>query len=234
MRHINLKIETYTQDILLPSAEIIVNHSTPILTNQIISEVYGLAENIDESLDFDTADRANYTEENSAKTDFISDKIQLKEILQVPTPYAWYHFNENTGGVIQDSSGNHRTGILTYPDWVPGKLNSANRFYTNTCASLGDIANFEKTQAFTIETWFRTSNGTSNKVIASRMINASPYCGWHVSMYSGISFMLRDITGKTLSADFGSGYGDGNWHHLVMSYDGSVTVAGIKCYVDNV
>jgi hypothetical protein len=243
MYHINIKIETYTQDKLLPSAEMIVNHSAPSLTQHIVSEIYGLESEVDESLDFDTADRANYTEENSAKTDFVANKVQLKTVPLILSSdiYAWYHMNEGTGAVVSDSSGNARTLDAISPVWVPGKLNGTLQFADYEYVMAADappgylIGNFHSTDPFSLEAWFKTTNALSEDII-SKAASWGGSGGYILGLYPGgvPRFTLRynDLGPDCYSVT--GGYNDGNWHHIIGTYDGSNTNAGLKLYVDNV
>jgi len=243
MHHINIKIETYTQSKLLPSAEMIVNHSAPTLSQHIISEVYGLASEVDESLDFDTADRANYFEENSAKTDFVANKVQLKDVPLILSSdiYAWYHMNEAVGAVVNDSSGNARTLDAIAPNWVTGKLNGTLNFADYEYVMAADapsgylIGNFHSTDAFSLEAWFKTTSALSEDII-SKAASWGGSGGYILGLYSGgvIRFTLRYNDLGPDCYTVATGYNDDNWHHVIGTYDGSNTNAGLKLYVDGV
>ena len=158
--------------------------------------------------------------------------------------YSWWHLNENNGTQINDSSGNNYTGMaLGNPTWISGKLNSALQFNgLNQYVDFGNLtANFERTQAFSVELWFKTSATSSGQIIISKIQPTGSFTGWEI-FYDGTatnniyfdeinsvtpSNMLRVYCTPAVVAD-------NNWHHLVVTYDGSSSPSGVKFYFDGV
>lgn len=236
-----LKVETYTQNKLLPQEEMVVNHSAPTPPNHIITEVYGLESIVDESLDFDEADRVNYYEENDTKTDFRNGVVVL-ENTQILTSYAHYHLNELSGSLVADSSGNNRDGVaIGSPAIIDGKLNKARSFNSalGQYIGCGEIAAFEYTTLFSIECWVRTTYAGGNHMVVCKMSNLSAegYTGWQVALTNGqVNFILRGggITRQIQRLSTITTINDGNWHHIICTYDGSNTPTGMHVYVDSI
>jgi hypothetical protein len=115
------------------------------------------------------------------------------------------------------------TGILTYPTLV------------------SQIANFERTEPFSVETWlFYPNDRTTQGGIACRLDATIPeYRGWlfYIGLRSMLGFAL-------INDDKGSNFLHvrtainmftfGTWNHLVVTYNGTSLASGVKFYVNNV
>jgi len=153
--------------------------------------------------------------------------------------YAHWHLNEDSGTDVSDSSGNNRNGTtqnMEDEDWVAGKLNNCLSFDgTNEYVNCGDIASFARTQAFSVETWFK-SNAIVNQDIVGRMKGIAPYTGWTLQYAStgAIYFWLMNSygLGNYIQIATTGIYGDNNWHHVIATYDGSSSSLGMHLYVD--
>jgi len=236
-----LKIETYTQDELLPNEEMVVNHSAPTLPHQVVTEIYGLASEVDETLDFDEVDRPNYYEEDDTKTDF-RDGLLVLENTQVLSPYAHYHLNELSGTLVADCSGNNRNGTgYGLPTIIDGKLNKAKNFNPALAQYIGcgEIAAFEYSTLFSVEFWVRTTYAGGQHMVVCKMSNLSTegYTGWQVALNNGqVNFLLRGggLTRQIQRLSTTTTINDGNWHQIICTYDGSNTPTGLHIYVDSV
>jgi len=154
--------------------------------------------------------------------------------------YAWWHLNENTGTNIGDSSGNNRNGTaMASPSWVTGKLSSALQFNgLNQYVDFGNsTANFERTQAFSVELWFKTAN-TGQQILLSKMQSTGNYAGWEIYYDgTGTNRMFFDLSNIATTNHIRvycspSVVADNNWHHLVVTYDGSSNATGVNFYFD--
>jgi len=153
--------------------------------------------------------------------------------------YAHWTLNESSGSSVADSSGNSRNGTATNMedgDWIAGKLNNALRLGgTDEYVTCGDIANFSRTSPFSISFWISYTN-TSSMTVISRQENTGNKPGWSVLATGGTAFQVIIANtvggGNGLQTSIEPIINDGTWHHFVMTYDGSSTAAGIKCYID--
>ena len=97
---------------------------------------------------------------------------------------------------------------------------------------------FERTNSFSVSTWFKGVGGTNSNGSLVAKVEASPgYKGWELYDSGGrIEFNLINNwnTNNTLSVYTNNQFNDGQWHFVVATYDGSNTPAGINIYVDGV
>jgi len=97
----------------------------------------------------------------------------------------------------------------------------------------GDIASFERTQAFSVEAWVKL---TTKGIIVSRQQWVSPFRGWYVATNSSgfLQFVLTNTWGENQLSVYQDDVlmNDNAWHHFVVTYDGSSSKLGVKFYVD--
>lgn len=156
-----------------------------------------------------------------------------------PNVYAHWKLNETSGNTVSDSSVNGRDGLrynMEDADWVAGKLNNCLLFDgTNEYVNCNDIASFEKNQAFSLELWIKKSPSTS--VWLSKWGNPGGNRGWEILEYANDIYLILSSTygiNYFLTRIPASGLNNNSWHHLVITYDGSVTHDGVTFYADNV
>ena len=137
------------------------------------------------------------------------------------------------------AEGLHCAGLVC-SDWTDGE--SVVFDGVNEYIRVGDVSelSFERTDAFSISVWFRTTSTEVITFAAKRQQQpSSPYT------YRGISLVMRnedirfDLTSTNpsnylacLATKTPGQYSDGNWHHIVATYDGSSTFAGCMVYMD--
>jgi hypothetical protein len=154
-------------------------------------------------------------------------------------PYAWYHLNETSGTSVSDSSGNGRNGnTVNSPTWVAGKLNNSLQFNgVNQYVNMGNAsttANFERTQNFSVETWFKTSINTPASILVSRTQCPTNCRGWQIYMDSGKIYfdLINTWSSNVIRVSVPATYANGNWHHLIVTYNGSSKASGVNIYFD--
>ncbi|KKL89366.1 hypothetical protein LCGC14_1915410, partial [marine sediment metagenome] len=118
-------------------------------------------------------------------------------------------------------------------DWVAGKLNNCLLFDgVNEYVDCGDIANFERTDLFSIECWIKTSIGTT-QVICSR-VNYTTDQGWQlITNNNKIRVYLMGSVTNRIIVETNTAINDGSWHHVIVTYDGSSLSNGVTIYLDN-
>lgn len=177
---------------------------------------------------------ANYTYDTD-KVEVSGGVASLKEDLT--NVYARWHLNESSGTNVPDSSGNGRDGTcvnMEDGDWVAGKLNNCLQFDgVNEYVSFGDIANFERTDAFSVECWFKT---TTDNVLIGRMVSGSSYTGWLVRITLGKLglYLVHDVSDNYLHVKSTAIVDTGIWVHAIVTYDGSSDASGAKIYINGV
>ena len=116
--------------------------------------------------------------------------------------------------------------------WVPGRLGGALKFDGKTSVALGDQLNFDTADTFSFGAWvFREKGGC----VISRMDNPNGTRGWSLTVSSdgrvGVRLAnhhpddgIRLFTTKKFDPK--------EWHHVFVTYDGSMLSSGINVYVD--
>jgi len=100
--------------------------------------------------------------------------------------------------------------------------------------NLGAIANFERTDPWSLVCWFKSS-GALGGIVSKR--GATPtFTGWELNNSGGqIRFNLTNnnaVANRLQVLTSSGGFNDGDWHHIVVTYDGSSTPGGIIMYID--
>jgi hypothetical protein len=107
---------------------------------------------------------------------------------------------------------------------------------TDEFVTMGDVAalKFAHDDAFSISIWFRADN--ANGILISKMDVA--VAGWLISPLAGGAFEFRLIggVGNVMRVTTGGGWLNGVWHHMVATWDGTVTrdAANASVYIDGV
>lgn len=95
---------------------------------------------------------------------------------------------------------------------------------------------FDWDDPFSVSVWFKTTNHTAGAgIIASKMQGAPHYRGWTFGIYAGNAFFGLNHSvsgGQYLQAYVGQFITTGAWKHLVVTCDGSGTVAGCEFYLN--
>lgn len=148
--------------------------------------------------------------------------------------------NESSGSTISDSSGAGNDGIainMEDGDWIVGKLNNALLFGgTDEYVNLGNIADFERTDSFSIEFWFKTLT-SSPEMIMSKMLNSGTFRGWNIFIENGsitTALISDNASINRLQLKTNSAYNNGTFHHCVITYNGSSDISGLNIYIDGV
>lgn len=143
-----------------------------------------------------------------------------------------WHLDENAGGIAYDSSGYGNQGTINAATWTDGKYNPALSFDGDDNVVVNDSDTLEP-EKVTLEAWVKR-DGTPGtyKYIAGKYYSGN---NGSYNLYTGSSGGLRFYIGYSStqwipSPDAGTGVWDGNWHHIVGTYDG-VTV---RLYKDGV
>lgn len=105
---------------------------------------------------------------------------------------------------------------------------------TDEFVVVGGVGNFERTTAFSISCWFKTSSAAAEFII-SRQANSGLFAGWNIFIEAGkikTALINNNGTSNRIFIQTNSTFNDSNWHHLVMTYDGSSNTSGLFLYLD--
>lgn len=221
----------YDVSSLAPAASSIFTHS-PDIPFARVCQVSRYTPANDSSLDYDVADEGLFVQEDAIKTDFVGGQVQLAGTL---FPYAHWMLNESSGNIVADSSGNGRNGLrvnMEDIDWVAGKLNNCLQFDgIDEYVNCGNIANFERTDLFSYEFWFSTTSVVLKMILGKydHITNK----GLMIYVDTGqVTFDFRSSSSGYLAVKTTETFNDGNWHHCIITYDGTFHPSGVKIYVD--
>lgn len=135
---------------------------------------------------------------------------------------AYWPFLENSGGLTYDLSGSGKTGTITGATWVPGKFGSCLSFNGSGYVNYGAATSLELT-TMTLSAWIKTNFTGNYQVIINKQVSSTNRNYWF-AIHSTTNVLLfyfyvgetnKTINGSTVVAD-------GNWHHVVAVYDGSL------------
>lgn len=93
--------------------------------------------------------------------------------------------------------------------------------------------NFERTDSFSLSCWFKCGSSSSTQTLLSK--TNSSKLGYYLIMASNgrLFFSLKDSNGDRFTAFPNVAFNNNNWHNVIVSYDGSSQISGIKMYIDS-
>jgi hypothetical protein len=147
------------------------------------------------------------------------------------TPSFFWLLNETSGTSAADSSGNshagtYQTGATVNQSSVPGVVTTKSVALSGATARVSGA--FQNTTTdFSAEVWFKTTSSTGGGVLALCKNNAAVVAGTD----GKLTFVMWN--GSTSpSCTSAAAYNDGNWHHVVATYNH--TSHNMFLYVDGV
>lgn len=170
------------------------------------------------------------TQDESINTEILTDNL-----------IGHWKFNEGAGTVTSDSSTSGYDGTLTNgPNWVSGKDGFGLNFDgSNDFVTMGNQTayQFEYNQPFSISGWIKTDTNL-DRIILGKNENGGNYRGyyWFVNGAAEgyLAGEIRSTATYRIYFEGSTVINDNQWHHLVMTYDGSGVGAGVKLYIDGV
>jgi len=143
----------------------------------------------------------------------------------------YWSFDEGPGDIVPDLSGNGNDGTVNgTPTWIDGPFGSALELDGETdFVDCGNSESLNLTEAVSLSAWVRTVDaGESGEQLGGQNHYISKYDSYGVKHRTNLLiFWIYDggwhATRISIDATF-----NGEWHHVVGTYDGSV----LKTYVD--
>jgi len=110
---------------------------------------------------------------------------------------------------------------------------------TDDYIDFGNILNFERTDSFSIECWFKRDRSGVSEFLIAKQESSGNFRGYSVLLPSSddfITIVLRsqNTTSARLIVDNLTAVTDTNWHQTVITYDGSSNTSGILIYLDGI
>lgn len=93
---------------------------------------------------------------------------------------------------------------------------------------------FDNTDPFSVAFWVKTTSSTAGLVVIENH-DVTTFRGWGVKISVGdvLFELINDVAGNWISVRTDDAINDGEWHHVVATYDGSGDAAGVTIYVDD-
>ncbi len=116
--------------------------------------------------------------------------------------------------------------------FVDGHATGAVKLVGEGYLDLGDVGDFDKTDAFSYSIWINPVNGNGSPL--SRMDSGSDYRGWDLYM-AGMKPMVHIINkwpANALKIVANRTIPNNEWTHIFVTYDGSAKPEGLKMYVN--
>jgi len=101
--------------------------------------------------------------------------------------------------------------------------------------TMGNVLNFDSTDAFSISVWIKPDNVSGYKMFVAKLDTSPPYNGYGLFLKSDEIELYLVGTGWGQHIDIQiTGVADnivaGVWTHIVMTYDGSTNASGVTIY----
>ncbi len=118
--------------------------------------------------------------------------------------------------------------------YQPGKNQEAIELNEQSRIELGNIGNFASDQSFSISLWVKPS-ANDGMAILSKMDESQDFRGYDLLLSRGKIEMhvIHKWPDNAIKVSIKKPVSANEWHHVVATYDGKKTAAGIKIFVDS-
>ena len=144
--------------------------------------------------------------------------------------------NENQGKEVTNAANEKLKGTLRGPvAWGTGKQGSAFQCNGQNYVDLGNVADFEGTEAFSYGCWVKPDGDASGAPIA-KMNDGQAYRGYDLLCAGGnVSVHIIDTwPTNAIKVTTKAKLKKSAWQHVFVTYDGSRKASGVKIYFDGV
>jgi hypothetical protein len=149
---------------------------------------------------------------------------------------AYWTFDEGSGSLAYDYSGNSNTGTVVFDtngggsgSWIPnGMINGALYFDGEfTQVTVSNSASLNPVDGITIAAWVSDASGGwyNTPRILEKGLSDNQYA-FFINSSGSLEFLVAGVTNGTIAVSPPS---SGAWHHLAATYDGS---SSISLYID--
>lgn len=145
------------------------------------------------------------------------------------TPEVWYRMGD---------SGTYYNGIWEIPDQM--KIDNFSNYSMSfdgigDYISMGDVLNFERTDAFSLSIWVKPDGVSSGAyyTLLGKMQNSGDYRGYNMQQqYDDVYCVIESTTSKYITIRAANVLSTNVWKHIVFTYDGTSLNTGMNIYVD--
>ncbi len=147
---------------------------------------------------------------------------------------AHFALDEADGDQVADAVDATRRGAIRGKvARSPGKFGSALDFDGNTFVEAGEIGAFDSEQKFSLAAWIQPTSNEPATVL-SKMDEANAHRGYDVILEGGkvASHIVHHWPDSGFKVITKEPVSLNEWHHVVVTYDGSRKATGLKVFVD--
>ena len=102
----------------------------------------------------------------------------------------------------------------------------------NDYVSMGNVLDKDGTEAFSISAWVKYTSGSSIAIVAKNDSGTPSGYSLFSQAVGGINWYPATSAGGYIQVKSSNGVNDGDWHHVLATYDGSGNASGAKIYID--
>ena len=149
---------------------------------------------------------------------------------------AHYPLDETAGLQVSGSGSATKPGrVIGRPEWVSGRFGNAFECDGATHIDLGDQAAFERTDQFSYGAWVKLTSNDAAGVIA-RMDDKAGFRGYDMYASGGrvYAHLIHQWAENAIRVGTREPVTLNEWHHVMVTYDGSSQAEGVSIYVDGV
>ncbi|MEL6105722.1 MAG: DUF1553 domain-containing protein [Planctomycetota bacterium] len=149
-------------------------------------------------------------------------------------PFIQFQLEENKArGLVGQVDKQRKGKVHGKNQWVKTPRGHGLRFDGGNYADLGDLANFERDQAFSYGGWVKPNKNAHGALLA-RMDDANAFRGFDV--LCGDSrvevHLIHAWPENAVKVKTNQGLKPEQWQHLFVTYDGTSKASGLKIYLD--
>ncbi len=140
---------------------------------------------------------------------------------------ALWTFDEGSGTIAYDSSGNSNTGTVAGSSWTwtGGMFGSAMYFGGGDQVAVSNSASLNPVQGITVSAWVNADNWFNTPRILEKGKTNNQYALFANYSSNQLAFAVYGVTNGTVTTPLPS---EGTWHQISGTYDGSL----ISLYID--
>ena len=134
-----------------------------------------------------------------------------------------WNISQITKDLVDDVEGDGTTGVSLVDEVF-------NFDGINDYMDFGDVMDFEITDTFSIEMWI---NPTTLATIHSLFVKWNFPVGYGIQIWqSKLLWYMEPTGGQEMEIQGTTAINEGEWQHIVFTYDGSRTAAGVKFHIN--
>ena len=149
---------------------------------------------------------------------------------------AYWSFDAGVGAYLTDESGNGLDGTIHGATWTTGIAGAALEFNgSGDHVDFGDVLRNEAADSRSYSLWLRVEPPFDSRFVLAKQNNQGSGRGFNLQVHesgSVVFTLISDQAGDLLQVIGNRTVIDDEWHHVVFTYDGSASAAGVGLWVD--